>query len=150
MDALDPRASRRAARRFMLKGLRTQPGERLPPLALLDLATFASIWRVAEIQNQICLRNLQKGKRSDALTKLLVEKNLIKGEGAALIEGGSKSVLIKRLESVVKIEERARVLSHGQRELEAKDALQRAQDERSEALNRVRRAPAHLRNGDFE
>ena len=131
--------------------------ERLPPLALLDLATFASIdfkkaksWRVAEIQNQICLRNLQKGKRSDALTKLLIEKNLIKGEGAALIEGGSKSVLIKRLESVVKIEERARVLSHGQRELEAKDALQRAQDERREALNRVRRAPAHLRNGDFE
>ena len=130
-----------------------EEAERLPPLTLLDLETFASIdfgqaptWKVAEIKNQICLRNLQKDKRSDALNKLLIEKKLIKSAGAALLEGGSKSVLIKRLEAVVKVEERAEALAKGQRELEAADAVRRAQDERREQVQRARRRPAHLAN----
>ena len=48
--------------------------------------------------------------------------------------------------AVVKVEERAEALAKGQRELEAADAVRRAQDERREQVQRARRRPAHLAN----
>ena len=80
------------------------------------------------ISNQLRLRNINLGKRTESESKLLVRKGAIKKETDALVVTGNRKQLIKRLRLIVEAEHAAamkdKAVSAVERELEAQSQQQ--------------------------